>query len=179
MAYEEPKYQVIQQSNGLEIRYYDDRLAAEVSGGVNQNNAFGLLFRYISGANTTGSKVAMTVPVAQSEKISMTVPVATSDIAGGRYMHFYLPAKYDLENAPKPTSSDIKLVVVRGGHYAVLRYSGFANNANFASAKNKLLTVLNEMEITPISEVIRATYNGPFTLPILRRNEAMVRIELN
>ncbi len=177
MAYEEPKYQIIQQSKAFEIRMYKDRLAAQVIGEPNQNNAFGLLFRYISGANTTSSKVAMTVPVAQSEKISMTVPVATSEIAGGRYMQFFLPESYSPENAPKPTDPRVELVLVEGGHYAVYKYSGFANESNFANAKVKLLEIIEQLGITPVSEVIRATYNGPFTLPFMRRNEAMVRIK--
>jgi hypothetical protein len=178
MAYEEPKYQIIQQNDDFEIRWYGDRLAAQVMGGTTQNNAFGLLFKYISGANTTASKVAMTVPVAQSQSIAMTAPVATSDAAGGGYMQFFLPSSYDLDSAPKPTNPNVEIVVVEGGHYAVYRYSGFANDVNFANAKLKLMEFLDQTGIKPVSEIIRATYDGPFTLPFMRRNEAMVRVEM-
>ncbi|NCZ95488.1 MAG: heme-binding protein, partial [Flavobacteriia bacterium] len=78
MAYEEPSYRIVHQGDGFEIRKYEDRLAAQVISSGGQNGSFGLLFQYISGANTGSAKVSMTVPVAQSEKIEMTVPVAQS-----------------------------------------------------------------------------------------------------
>ena len=81
MAYEEPTYEIVFVTDGYEVRRYQDRLAAQVSGSSATNSAFRKLFKYISGANTASEKVAMTVPVAQSVSIEMTVPVVTSSEA--------------------------------------------------------------------------------------------------
>ena len=176
MAYEEPRYEVVHQADGYEVRRYDDRLAAQVTRNANQNNAFRLLFSYISGANTSSERVDMTVPVAQSEKISMTVPVAQTSSEVGGYMQFFLPASYTLETAPQPTNPDVEIVVVEGGYFAVHSYSGRSTDQNFARARTVLLNRLAEDGHAPTSDVIKATYNGPFTLPFMRRNEAMVSI---
>ncbi|OZO45859.1 SOUL heme-binding protein, partial [Pseudomonas fluorescens] len=61
--------------------------------------------------------------------------------------------------------------------YAVYSYSGRANDKNFDDARRQLIEQLSRDGVVPTSEVIRATYNGPFTLPFNRRNEALVRIE--
>lgn len=174
MAYEEPRYDIVHKADGYEVRKYYDRVAAQVTKASSSNKAFRTLFGYISGANQTSEKVSMTIPVTQSEKIAMTVPVTQGDSG---YMRFFLPASYTLETAPKPTNSDVDVVVVKGGYYAVYSYSGRANDKNFFEARTVLLGRLNKDGVVTASEVIRATYNGPFTLPFNRRNEALVRIE--
>nr|WP_213396255.1 heme-binding protein [Yoonia sp.] len=176
VAYEEPRYEVVHRAEDYEVRRYNDRLAAQVSIAADQNNAFGLLFSYISGANQSSEKVSMTVPVAQSEKIDMTVPVAQSSGSYGGYMQFFLPAKFSLETAPRPTNPSVEIVVVKGGYFAVHRYNGRASDQNFARARTVLLSRLSDDGLVSTSEVIRATYNGPFTPPFMRRNEAMVSV---
>ena len=54
--------------------------------------------------------------------------------------------------------------------------SGRANDRNAKKAEARLLERLRLDQINPISEVVRATYDGPLTLPFNRRNEAMVRV---
>jgi hypothetical protein len=176
LAYEEPSYRIVHQGDGFEIRKYEDRLAAQVSSSEGQNGSFGLLFQYISGANTGSEKVSMTVPVAQSEKIEMTVPVAQSSDDNSGYMQFFLPAKYTLETAPKPTNPRVEVVIVEGGFFAVKTYSGSATERNFLKAQSELLSQLANNGYATSGEVIRATYDGPFTLPFARRNEAMIKV---
>ena len=173
MAYEEPPYDVVAKADGYEVRKYSDRVAAQVSSQTLSNKAFRTLFKYISGANQSAEKVSMTIPVAQSEKIEMTVPVAQSDVG---YMQFFLPSSYTSETAPKPTDPTVEIVTVKGGYYAAYSYSGRANDRNFDKAEAQLLGYLTRDGVKASSEVIRATYNGPLTLPFNRRNEAMVRI---
>ena len=75
--------------HGVEIRAYAGRMAVQtpVRGG-NDGEAFGRLFRYITGANQADAKIAMTVPVEQTARpIAMTVPVETT----GSVMRFFLP----------------------------------------------------------------------------------------
>ena len=56
MAYEEPSYNIVHQTDVYEIRYYLDRLAVQANY-TNQNSSFRNLFNYISGANTDLKKI--------------------------------------------------------------------------------------------------------------------------
>ena len=81
-----------------------------------------------------------------------------------------------METAPQPTNPSVEITVVKGGYYAVYSSSGRANDRNAKKAEARLLERLRLDQINPISEVVRATYDGPLTLPFNRRNEAMVRV---
>ena len=178
MALEEPKYQILKSNKHYEIRKYKERLAVEVTYS-NEDSGFRYLFNYISGENTTSEKVSMTVPVTQSVKIDMTAPVTQSTKNGEMVMHFFLPTKFTLETAPKPSNNRVSLVVLEGGIYAVIKYSGRVTNKNFQKQYKILKDSLVRDNIDFIEPAIRATFNGPFTLPILRRNEVMMKINYN
>ena len=176
IALEEPKYSIITQTNDYEIRKYEDRLAVETLEDSGENRAFSLLFKYISGANELNSKVAMTIPVTQSTKIDMTAPVTQVEIDGDRVMRFFLPNKFTLEDAPRPTSDAVRLVIVKGQTYAVARYSGRSSDQNFIRHTRKLSEALKRDDLQASGYPIKATFNGPFIPFFLRRNEVMVPI---
>ena len=178
MALEEPKYQILKSNKNYEIRKYKDRLAVEVTYS-NEDSGFRYLFNYISGENTTAEKVSMTVPVTQSVKIDMTALVTQSKKNGKMVMQFFLPSKYTLNTAPKPTNSRVSLVVLEGDIYAVIKYSGRVTNKNFQKHYQQLKETLIKDNIIFIEPPIRATFNGPFTLPVFRRNEVMIKINYN
>ena len=164
MAYEEANYKVVKENKEYEIRKYSDRLVIETNS--IEGNGFRKLFNYISGNNEDSQEIKMTVPVTQEIKNeNMT-------------MQFYLPSKFNKENAPKPSNSDIKILTIEGGYYAVIKYSGRSSDKNFLKNKDILKKQLKQDNITIISPPIRASYNSPFTLPILKRNEVMYRINL-
>ena len=163
MAYEESNYEVVSSNKIYEIRKYSDRLAVETIT-TSQNNSFRKLFNYISGANKDNKEIKMTTPVTQIET------------EGKMTMQFYLPSKYNIENAPSPSRSDIKIVNIEGGYYAVIKYSGRTSDKNFIKHKNILKNELVKNNVLVLSQPIKATYNGPFTLPIFRRNEAMFKV---
>ena len=166
MANEEAKYEVIEKNEIYEIRKYSDRLAVETSKeGVDSN--FRKLFNYISGRNDDQEKIAMTTPVTQVEK------------NGNITMQFYLPSKFNLENVPNPSRKDVRIINIKGGYYAVLKYSGRASDGNFIKHKEILEKELKNNNISIVTPPIRATYDSPFTLPMNRRNEAMFKVELN
>jgi len=166
MANEEAKYEVIEKNEIYEIRKYSDRLAVETSKEGTDSN-FRKLFNYISGRNDDQEKIAMTTPVTQVEK------------NGNITMQFYLPSKFNLENVPNPSRKDIRIINIKGGYYAVLKYSGRASDGNFIKHKEILEKELKNNNISIVSPPIRATYDSPFTLPMNRRNEAMFKVELN
>ena len=163
MANEEAKYEVIQKNEIYEVRKYSDRLAVETFES-NQNSGFRKLFNYISGNNKTNEEIKMTTPVTRVEK------------NGNMTMQFYLPLKFDKNNVPDPTGDDVKVVNIEGGYYASIIYSGRSTDKNFIKYKNILEKELLNNNISIIILPIRATYNSPFTLPMLRRNEAIFKI---
>ena len=67
---------------------------------------------------------------------------------------------------------------IEGGYYAVIEYSGRSSDKNFLKNKDILEKLLRQDNITILSPPIRASYNSPFTLPMLKRNEVMYRINL-
>ena len=178
MALEEPKYQILKSNNNYEIREYNDRLAVEVTYS-NEDSGFRYLFNYISGENTTSEKVSMTVPVTQSVKIDMTAPVTQSKKDGKLVMQFYLPSKFTINTAPKPTNPKVSLIVLEGDIYAVIKYSGRATDKNFQKHYKELKEYLIKDSINFVEPAIKSTFDGPFTLPILRRNEVMMKINYN
>tara|TARA_B100000579_G_scaffold346429_1_gene299325 strand:- start:49 stop:660 length:612 start_codon:yes stop_codon:yes gene_type:complete len=178
MALEEPKYQIIKSNKNYEIRKYKDRLAVEVEYS-NEDSGFRYLFNYISGANTSSEKISMTVPVTQSVKIDMTAPVTQTTKDDKMLMQFFLPSKFTLDTAPKPTNKKVSLVVLKGCYYAVIKYSGRVTDKNFQKHYKELKEYLIKDNINFTEPAIRATFNGPFTLPAFRRNEVMMKINYN
>ena len=165
MAVEEVEYETIKVNEVYEVRKYSDRLAIETLS-TNQNSGFRKLFNYISGNNQKNEEIKMTAPVTQVKK------------NGKMTMQFYLPAKFNKENTPSPSNSDVKLLDIKGGYYAVIKYSGRASDGNFIKHKDILEEELKKNNILILGPPIKATYNGPFTLPMLRRNEAMFEIDI-
>jgi len=163
MAYEEATYSIVYQNDIYEIRNYSDRLAIQVNY-TNQNVAFRKLFNYISGSNIDSTKINMTIPATRSNK------------NGSKVMQFFLPSNFTKKNAPAPTDKELKLIVIEQGYFAVIKYSGRLTDKNFDKHRKILKDNLLKNNIEIINSVIRATYNGPITLPVLRRNEAMFRI---
>ncbi|OIR22826.1 MAG: SOUL heme-binding protein [Marine Group III euryarchaeote CG-Epi3] len=157
-------FQKIYSSKVYEIRKYSESLAIQTPTS-SQNSGFRKLFDYISGNNRIKKKIQMTTPVTQMEN------------NGVMTMQFYLPSKLNVSNAPEPSRSDIELVVIEGGYYAVTKYSGRATDENFIKHRNLLENQLGNDNISVLSTSIRATYNGPFTLPMFRRNEVMFKID--
>ena len=66
--------------------------------------------------------------------------------------------------------------LIEGGYYAVIKYSGRTSDKNFIKHKNILKNELVKNNVLVLSQPIKATYNGPFTLPIFRRNEVMFKV---
>jgi effector-binding domain-containing protein len=165
MSYEEANYEVVKKNEVYEIRKYSDRLAIETDIS-NEGNSFRKLFNYISGNNDKNEEIKMTTPVTQMQK------------KGNMTMQFYLPSRFNKESIPSPSNPDVKILNIKGGYYAVIRYSGRASDKNFIKHKSILENELKKDNMIILSPPIKATYDGPFTLPMNRRNEAMFEINI-
>ena len=183
---EKPGYQVVYESDNIEYRQYEPYLVSETlieetdNYKVAGNEGFRRLFRYISGANSADNKIAMTVPVAQTEssqKIAMTAPVQETKSAAGWTVAFMLPGEYTLETAPQPTDERVKIRAVPGRLTAVLRYSGRWSESTYNAKSATLLAALEQAAVTPIGELQSAQYAPPATPGFLRRNEVLVEID--
>ncbi len=184
---EEPKYEVLSQKNGYEIRMYDPYIVAEtnVKGSYNETlrEGFKNIADYIFGNNTKAQKIAMTAPVLNSEegdvseKIAMTVPVISEGDSKERKISFVMPSKYTLETLPKPNTDLVTLREVPGRKVAVLKYTWYSS-AKRVEAKKKILEAkLNEDGIENVSDFYSALYNPPFSMPFVLRNEILVDIK--
>ena len=183
MAIEEAEYTVIEKEDRFEIRDYASHILAEtiVETDIEKagNKAFRRLFRYISGANRSQEKVAMTAPVSQEprgEKIAMTAPVGQQNIEGKWAVSFMMPSSYTLETLPEPEDPNIYLRQVPARRMAAVRYSGFWSKKRYLQYKTMLESWIQKKDFTIVGEPIWARYNPPFTLWFLRRNEILIPI---
>ena len=175
MSYEEPDYTIVKKTEIYEVRRYAKRVVAQVNYGQ-ENGGFRVLFNYISGENEGSTEVQMTIPVTQSKQIDMTVPDTQSKNDGQMVMRFFLPKQFSLKTAPKPTDQRVTIAELPEEYFGVVRFSGFASDRNFERHSLELKSALNKDGLIIAGQPIKATYNSPFTVPFLRRNEAMYRL---
>ncbi|MBM4216485.1 MAG: heme-binding protein [Gammaproteobacteria bacterium] len=185
MAIEIPDYRVIEQDGAYELREYSPYLIAETeveAGFMNAGNiAFGRLFRYISGANTSQTEIAMTAPVEQSregggQKIAMTAPVEQANVDGVYRVGFVVPKKFTRETVPKPLDPRVSIREVPARTVAVWRYSGRWTEENFREHERDLraLLVRKSLRTKAGDSAIIARYDAPFIPWFMRRNEVLI-----
>lgn len=182
-GYEQASYTVSDKlDDRVEIREYAARLAAETplpaAGGEGRDEAFRVLFDYITGANQGQARVAMTAPVEVGipEQVAMTAPVQTATSEDGDVMRFFLPTAYTLATAPKPTDPRVAIVEVPQATVAVLRFSGLWDEQAFEAREAELLDLLDGSPWRPVGSPTTMFYDPPWTLPFLRRNEVTVPV---
>lgn len=185
---EEPHYTVEQKIDGVEIRRYGSRIAAETTVAASENAARNAGFRrlggYIFGANHDKTKIAMTAPVSQESvgtigaKIAMTAPV--SQLVGPddtSVIRFFMPAKWTLDTLPEPDDQAVRLVTVPAETVAVLRFTGSRSPAAVASRKKDLLKTLQDTAFQPHGAPVAWFYDPPWTVPFCRRNEVVATVK--
>ncbi len=173
---EEAPFEVVAIFDDIEVRRYPPILVATVEG-MGENQAFGYLFRYISGKNEGGDKMAMTVPVisnqSRGKRLAMTVPVISDE----RRMSFVLPKEYKLSDLPRPLESKVRIDEVAERVLAVLRFRGYAREKAVEEKKKALMDAVKHHGLKAIGETFEMYYNGPGTPGFMRRNEVAVEVE--
>jgi len=182
---EQPDYKLITSDENVEIRDYSPMILAEVEVSGERKQAIGegfkILADYIFGNNTSNIKMEMTAPVTNelSEKMTMTAPVMQEQHMDKWKVRFVMPKKYSPETLPKPNSKDVVLIYLPARRFAVIRFSGLANDKNIKQHTEELETYISAEKLKSIGEPILAFYNPPWTPPFLRRNEVMIEIGMN
>ena len=180
----EPPYKVLVEDGNIEVRQYGEMIVAEtvIEGAYGQTGAPGFtrLAGSIFGKNRSKEKLSMTAPVLQepvSEKTSMTAPVLQEKRGRAWVMAFVMPEGSRLETLPVPLDPAVTLRSVEGKKVGVIRYSGLHSESNLRSYAEKLTGWLAQKGYRILSQPRAASYDPPWTIPFLRRNEVHIDIE--
>lgn len=180
---EQPKYKVLRTKGNIEVREYDSMIIAEVEVSGERKEAikqgFKILADFIFGNNVSNKRMEMTAPVTNqsSEKMAMTAPVMQEKYMEKWKVRFVMPAKYSLETIPKPHAKEIALITVPAKRFAVIRFSGLADDASIKQHTQEIEAYIFTGKIKTVGKPVLAFYNPPWTLPFLRRNEVMIEID--
>ena len=169
---EQPPYTVVATlGQGVEIRRYGATVVAETDG--DSNEAFGRLFRYITGANRADRLIKMTTPVSQSGGNRINDRPAAS---GAITMRFVLPRAVAAD-PPAPSDPAVHVVTLPARTVAAIRFSGSFGQANIARHLATLKDVLAQADKETEGAPSFLGYDPPFTIPFLRRNEVAVDVK--
>jgi hypothetical protein len=172
----------------IEIRNYDTVVLVSTSmSGGSGSSAFRKLFKYITGANEGATEIAMTAPVIMNDtdetsetikgtEISMTAPVLINESADNASMSFVMPKDFTLATTPKPTDPEVTVSELRDYKVAAIEFSGTLSDSNVEKYTNILAKWAAENGYTLIGQSVKASYNGPLTLPMWRRNEVLIEV---
>lgn len=161
MSYETLTYEVVEAHNEIELRKYPDFYIAEVT----YPNGFNELFYFISGNNL------------KNEKISMTTPVFTSNTDGAEKTSFTLPKNFNSENLPTPKNPAIEIKKIESGYFLCITFKGMWTNQVFEKKLKELVESVLPHKYTILDGPYIARYNSPFSIPTMRRNEIMFRVD--
>ena len=165
---ESPLYEVIKSFEKFEIRNYNAMVLAQTQMNSNlykesSSMGFKTVANYIFGGNKENQKIAMTSPVIM-------------EIGEISKMSFVMPKEHSFDNLPKPNSENVELIQVQPKTYAVLAFTGFANDKKIERHSKRLLQFLKSENLTPIGNTKFLGYNPPWQV-LGRKNE--VAIEVN
>ena len=167
LGYETAPYTVILSEGPFTLRDYP--ALTLVSTRMNDpdpqsGSSFMNLFRYITGANDAG------------EKIAMTTPVITTREGDKWTMSFIVPNDVAATGAPDATNEQVRLETMRGGRFAVYRSPASWSRENLAQAQLKLVTWIQQRGLHPLEDPRIANYDPPSTPVFFQRNEILVRV---
>lgn len=167
-----PQYIVYKKTKDYEIRQYRGYLSAEISmpatAKPGSGDGFNNLASYIFGQNNLGAKMEMTTPV-----------YTTAGQSGPGKMSFPVEERMgdDPERLPIPNDARISRTKEEAATVAVGTFGGWPLDYQVTDAERKLRGALLLDELKAVGGYKLARYNDPFTLPFLRRNEVLIKLE--
>ena len=183
-ALETPAYAVqARSSEDFEIRRYAPLTTATVSmaaagsgrgagGDGGDGQSFRRLASFLFGENS------------RREALAMTTPVVTRVDEQGRSsdMFFILPSRVNASTAPQPLEGDgITLATRELPLVAAREFAGFATRQEVVRQRSMLLSALDaagwQCEDAAAVEVLVMQYDAPLTVPTLRRNEVLIKLD--
>ena len=171
MALETPEYELISKDDGFEIRRYSEMIIATTSVQADYKSSTSSGFRriasYIFGGNDKEMKISMTAPV---------ISDCPSEGLNTFNISFVMPKEYSIDDLPKANTSLVSIEQESLGDVAVLTFGGWATESRSISYQQKLSALLKKSGIEPQGGFMVAQFNSPWTLPMFRKNELMVRI---
>ena len=180
MSIEQPKYELLEQRDDVEIRRYDPYNVARtlVSGSFEDagNDGFRRLAGYIFGGNRTSQKISMTAPVIQ-ELDSENESGGPKTLPANYWLTFTMPSSHTYTELPLPDDSRVEVVQVAEQIVAVISYKGGWSEKRYRQHEARLMLSLeNNPDWTPKGEPRWARYNPPFTPWFMRRNEVGIEV---
>lgn len=159
-------YAVVKSLDSYEIRKYQPFFIVSVeTDKMIGSEGFRRLFNYISGENK------------KSQEIPMTAPVLNKISKKNSSMAFVMPEEFSKDNIPEPLQEELSIKEMPSGYYAVLSFKGFNNLSKIKEKSKTLENLLKKDNLVIKSEFYLGRFDPPFTLPPLRRNEILVKIE--
>ena len=155
--YETQQFKVLNDSEEFELRYYPPVMK------IQSANDFGSLFNYISGSNTSSTKIAM------------TTPVYMGDAKGNEVMEFVLPASFYQTNTPGAASEGVRVFQSNPGYFIAVSFGGYATSRSQKKIAEQLREIAKQKNFTIISAPILLVYNAPFQV-FGRKNEVLFEI---
>lgn len=157
--YETQPFEVIKTIEEAELRFYPSVMK------IQSNGDFGSLFRYISGANEAGQKIAM------------TTPVQMGNTQGEGVMQFVLPKSFDAENTPKASSDQVQVIQSEPGHYLAIQYGGYTMDWRERKASKRLQEIAKKHGLQISGSSIIMVYNSPYQV-FNRKNEVLFKVDM-
>ncbi len=178
---DQPPYEVERRIGSIEIRRYPSQLAVRTRIDTPDlrralDRGFERLLAYIVGANQWAERFPMYSPVTtESERlVPDAIPGESRDPAFT--MSFVLPPGRLLSELPRPKDARVQLHEHASRRVAALSFAGRFTREQIGKAARELLARVDEAGFTTRGPVSFAAYDGPTTLPFLRRNEVWVEI---
>lgn len=164
---ESPNYEIVKSFENFEIRNYDAMVLAQTQMNSNvyeesSSMGFKTIANYIFGGNKDNQKIAMTSPVIM-------------EMGESSKMSFVMPKEYSFENLPEPNSESVELIQIQPKTYAVLEFTGFANDKKIQKHSKRLLQFLKSERLTPVGNMKYLGYNPPWQV-LGRKNEVAVEV---
>lgn len=165
---ESPKYKVLKTYEDFELRQYGSMILAQTTMKnktykKSSETGFRTVASYIFGGNDKNKKIAMTAPVIM-------------DMGDETKMSFVMPKEHSVESLPKPNSDEVDIITVAPKKYAVIVFSGYADDKKIEKYSKKLMNSLKAEGLVSVGNFQFMGYNAPWQV-IGRKNEVAIEVK--